>query len=98
MQSTISPAPARIAGRPWRPVRVDGVVFSPQRGQRRWVRDRVAAIWHPASRRWVVMQRVQPRRRFPFDNQPCQWQAMGGAACFPSIAAAAAWVQSLPQM
>jgi hypothetical protein len=98
MQSFIHAAPARIAGRPWRPVRVDGVVFSPQRNQRRWVRDRVAAIWHPASRRWVVMQRVQPRRRFPFDNQPCQWQAMGGAACFPSIAAAAAWVQSLPRM
>lgn len=98
MQSFIAPAPARIAGRPWRPVRVDGVTFDPQPGQRRWVRDRVAAIWHAPSRRWVTLQRVQPRRRFPFDNRPCQWQAMGGAACFPSIAAAAAWVQSLPQM
>jgi hypothetical protein len=84
-------------------------VFCPAAGQRRWVRDRRAAI--RGHRGWVHFVRVdQPHQvmvEAPYDHESvgewerhCRsvWQCPAVGASFPSIAAAAAWVQQIPRV
>jgi hypothetical protein len=91
-----------MSAQPFRPA-----VFAPAAGQRRWVRDRHAAI--RGRRQWVRLIRVDRRGLFmvepPYDHNDSGqwerrsvsvWQVPSVGAEFASLAAAEAWVASLP--
>lgn len=82
-------------------------VFSPAPGQRRWVRDRHAALL--GRRQWVRLIRVDRPMdvmvEAPYDHNDAGawerrcvsvWQVPAVGAEFASLAAAAAWVAAMP--
>lgn len=82
-------------------------VFAPAPQQRRWVRDRHAAI--RGRRQWVRLIRVDRAVSVmadaPYDHNDAGrwvqqrysvWQVPAVGAVFPSLDAAAAWVAAMP--
>ena len=93
-----------MQSQPYRPY-----IFAPAPNQRRWVRDRRAAI--RGSRQWVMFVRVDRVERImvdaPYDHESvgewerrCRsvWQCPSVGAEFPCLDDAAAWVDSLPSV
>ena len=103
------PAPYWVSPKRIRPMQSPSrpAVFAPVAGQRRWVRDRHAAI--RSRRQWVRLIRVDRpvavMADAPYDHNDAGqwvqqsvsvWQIPCIGASFPSLAAAAAWIAAMP--